>query len=333
MTRVKKEHFVPQFHLREWLLDGRLWVKDLTRGNCYSTRDLTGVLSERAFYDLPEVDEALGVFQATEKSLGRVETLLGTCAEEARAVALGVAAATKTLPFKLGVYGALQFFRTKGFRTAFGDYLNWRLDQMKDAAWAHVGGSGPAPAVKLKDGKRAHIGVLHAPNRLLRFAEKLASFNLVLYVPNERLGFVTSDAPAVITPDPFTGYVPLEVWEHEFTAIGFPVAPDCYCELRNPLFDRHEPGTYRAFNLQDEGVAIKNGFTILNASEKVISPTDAWPEVTVLDEMRLLTSRGLTGGGVVCPFTGQGNEGLRANWAEFIPRQFEFARRVRHLLC
>ena len=87
MTRVKREHFVPQFHLRKWLVDEKLWVKDLARASEYQEGDLTGVFSARGFYDLEEVDSAAGLFQSTEKSLQRVETQLGDCDRLAQEIA------------------------------------------------------------------------------------------------------------------------------------------------------------------------------------------------------------------------------------------------------
>lgn len=75
MGRVKKQHFVPQFYLRNFSSDGKkLFVYDKSADKEFVS-NVSDVASENAFYDMPEVDPIIGIENFIEKQLHPFEEM------------------------------------------------------------------------------------------------------------------------------------------------------------------------------------------------------------------------------------------------------------------
>lgn len=67
MSKVKYQHFVPRFYLEQFVNSkGRLWVYDKSLDKAYARKpDKAG--GQKFFYDVPDLDEKVGISQFVEK--------------------------------------------------------------------------------------------------------------------------------------------------------------------------------------------------------------------------------------------------------------------------
>ena len=67
MSRTKYQHYVPRFYLEKFCnSDGKLWVYDKHLDKTYSQKP-ANIGGETYFYDVPEIEQRLGVEQFVEK--------------------------------------------------------------------------------------------------------------------------------------------------------------------------------------------------------------------------------------------------------------------------
>ena len=82
MDKIKKQHYVPQFYLRRFCSsDGGIFVYDKLLDRVFGS-NVRDVASDRYFYDVPTIDEAVGVEQFVEKYFHPIETEAAVVLEE-----------------------------------------------------------------------------------------------------------------------------------------------------------------------------------------------------------------------------------------------------------
>jgi hypothetical protein len=118
--KTKKEHYVPQLYLEAFARDGHLCAFDKATGKAFpsSVRDAA---SQRFFYDIPELDQAVGVSQAIEKFFNPFEDAAAPVLDSLRR-SLGsgnFVAITQSQRIDLSIFFALQMLRTPESREHF----------------------------------------------------------------------------------------------------------------------------------------------------------------------------------------------------------------------
>jgi hypothetical protein len=72
---VKNQHYVPRFYLKNFLdAQEKFWVLDTEKDKIFISNP-KAVANENFFYDLPELNEAIGVDQAVENYLAEIEAV------------------------------------------------------------------------------------------------------------------------------------------------------------------------------------------------------------------------------------------------------------------
>jgi hypothetical protein len=124
MGNNEKQYYVSQLYLEAFARDGHLYVFDKTTGATFpsSVRD-TG--SQRFFYDMPELDSAVGVEQALEKFFNPFETAAGAVLQDIRgSLRAGTfTVITREQRIDLSLFLALQMLRTPESREHISDRL------------------------------------------------------------------------------------------------------------------------------------------------------------------------------------------------------------------
>jgi len=130
MTKIKKQHYVPQFYLRNFSSDGvTIQVYDKFTGKVFRA-NIKDVGSEKYFYDIPNLEDELGVEQFIEKYFHSTEQ--STSKTIANILdGLNNNSFIKLHPKNraaLAEFLALQFLRTKRFRNILSEF-NEKLNE------------------------------------------------------------------------------------------------------------------------------------------------------------------------------------------------------------
>lgn len=158
MSKVKREHYVPQFYLKNFSHNEKnLWVYDKVLNKSFPS-NIHGIASKRYFYDFPEeVNQALGVEQYIEEYFRPAEL-------EASKVINDLISALEDGSFTkisskqretLSIFLVFQFIRTKEFR----EMLIEGLEKITKAAAEKVVGKDEVVDVKFN---KEHAALQHA---------------------------------------------------------------------------------------------------------------------------------------------------------------------------
>lgn len=119
MSRVKRQHFVPCFYLRNFTSKeggSRIHVYDKPQRKSFQA-SISKVASRRYFYDLEEIDMEAGEAQVVEKYLGRYETLAGAAINSLlNSLKNGGKFISASVVEDLSIYLPLQILRTEETR-------------------------------------------------------------------------------------------------------------------------------------------------------------------------------------------------------------------------
>jgi hypothetical protein len=202
-NKAKKQHYVSQLYLEAFARDGHLYVFDKTTGATFpsSVRD-TG--SQRFFYDMPELDSAVGVEQALEKFFNPFETAAGAVLQDIRgSLRAGTfTVITREQRIDLSLFLALQMLRTPESREHISQI---RLTLHKQAFLAWKRERHPKLQIdtdsfqaEMTDDERVRIHARAILDHDLRDRIAAIIFNHSWIVLNNHFNtpFITSDHPA-----------------------------------------------------------------------------------------------------------------------------------------
>jgi Protein of unknown function (DUF4238) len=201
--RSKKEHYAPQAYLESFARDSQLYVFDKTTGASFisSVRDAA---SQRYYYDIPALDEAVGVSQALEKSFHPFEDAGGAALNSLRQslTSGSFVAVSRAQRMDLSVFIALQMLRTPVAREEMKQ-ASLSLHKELFLAWVRENEPGPQldpgsfELVMTKEEQvRTHARSLLDYEHRDRIAEILYQHRWVVLENPSGMPFITSDHPA-----------------------------------------------------------------------------------------------------------------------------------------
>ncbi len=122
--RVKKEHYVPQLHLREWATDECVHVFDKTSCKQFPA-NIGRIGCEEAFYDDAELDELVGVPQSLEKFFrGFEDAGAAVIRDTLGSIRTGnLSVLPESARIDLAIFLGVQQLRTKRARAEAGDLM------------------------------------------------------------------------------------------------------------------------------------------------------------------------------------------------------------------
>lgn len=203
-TRVKKEHYNPQLHLRQWAPDGSLHVFDKTSGRQFP-QHIRNICSERAFYDDAELETLIGEPQSFEKFFrGFEQAGAKVIRETLDSIRVGsFSALSEPAGVDLAIFLGIQQLRTKRARADAGDLME---AISKKQFLAYIQRTQPELSIEeswleMKADERARFG---AQLHLVTDEEARVSMSAVFlnrhwwFLRNQTpRGFYTSDHPIV----------------------------------------------------------------------------------------------------------------------------------------
>lgn len=295
MSKVKKQHYVPQFYLKRFTFDGeRIYVFDkfAAKKRTANTKDIA---EEKYFYDIPlaaisESDDSENFdVQMLEKELGKIEAnysraikeLLKSLEPKTRLQKIfnslkfsGGKIITKKQKNALAFFIAVQYFRTKESREATTE-LQMKFTEAIFNAFSEAN-SGSMPELEISseigkdDAKMFHLQSLFDPEFVNSIAGILNSHIWVIAVNETNQPLYTSDHPVVKK-----GHIESQLRSFEgFGSIGI--------EITLPLSPRHilliyertffkeiEKMDRRTTSLTEENVTYYNSLQVLQSYRQI----------------------------------------------------------------
>jgi Protein of unknown function (DUF4238) len=273
--KTKKQHYSPKFFLERFRApDGNFWILDLnSAGAAEPERNIKRVCMGLRFYDHPRVDADFGEFQATEKTLSRIES----------AVAVNVANALdaislNNLPAPEDVIGVLHFFVLQSIRTPTARKF---LQELILADRDHQ-----------KDAKLAQAGLIHNPLTYQKNLTGLLDARIFFVRNDSKTPFVTSDNPVAAHPWVNQG---VRYLGHENACAFLALSPTVGMVI---LGDKHITVSDRSVRVSllstvsEADVQYANNLTALNAQNVVIGPCRNFPDLELARDRGDLRLRG-----------------------------------------
>lgn len=213
MQRVKNQHYVPQFYLKAFCVDGKsLFAFDKVKQSSFKT-GVTNVASEQRFYDLPPAPSGGGDSQVVEKAFSNLES--------------GYAAAVRDLldevqrddGFTPGIternlsvahFLVFQFCRTRGFRDThvrMVEEFSAAVAKKHEFVRQHLasqglGGGPPMSPITIPDERASleHAEFMFVSDFANRVMRILMNHIWSVAVNDTPHPLLTSDAPVVLNP-------------------------------------------------------------------------------------------------------------------------------------
>lgn len=239
MNRVKKQHFVPQFYLRGFAPSGALFVFDKTTQRVFRSA-VENAACETYFYDIPEVDNEIGIDQFIEHFFQPVEgaaaKALGDILD--RRLSGTLTAITDAERGDLAIHLALQTMRTREARIQHIE-MHTKVIEMRFRAFLEANHSDLAGAdLQIEANKEIepalHAMVLLNPDLMEQMAWILFRHIWVLAPNPTGAPLMTSDHPVVKQPHEKHPLFSTNGYGSVGIEIAFPLAPD----LLLLLYDR-----------------------------------------------------------------------------------------------
>ncbi|MBM4259739.1 MAG: DUF4238 domain-containing protein [Deltaproteobacteria bacterium] len=216
MTHPQKQHYVPQFLLRNFTLSGsdQLYVYDKSNDRTYKT-NITNVAAEREFYDF-RID---GIDLTIEPSLGKIEVV---AASEIDEIILRRSIGHLSLEKKtiLSLFIAIQMVRTRHVRVS----MDAMLDQVREKirSW----GQDPDQVPQLRKGSEDEdkLSTARIIQNAVSFVPPLMDKVWLLFRADDEGSLYISDNPVTLhneRTDPLLGTLGIAV---EGIEINFPIS-------------------------------------------------------------------------------------------------------------
>lgn len=281
MSRVKRQHFVPQFYLRAFSINGqeqKVHVFDKPNRKQFVS-NIEQVASRRHFYDVQEVDRAAGEAQAIEKMFSKLEgdtaPLVAELIESAQtARSLELDSANQA---QLAAFLAFQFLRSDEARRKIVQgrrAISTRLTDLGQLLGAKVEGA----EAEGSDAQLHAESMLDLPfvNRVgACFAERAWA---VLRTEVDRAQFITSDNP-VVYGRCVKGHGPAGIESPE-VGIAFPLAPSLLLSFQPKVVPWSDQ--IRVVDICDADVSYFNSLQVGFATSQLYSASDDFQFVRAL---------------------------------------------------
>ncbi len=303
MSRIKNQHYVPQFYLKAFCPDGRsLFVFDKVTKRSFQT-GVANIASEQRFYDLPPGPGSAGHPQVVENAFSRLEagyadSVRDLLEEVDRHGRFTVGPSERNLG--VAHFVALQYCRTRGFRDMHASMvqgLSAAVAEKHDMIRRHlaandelVGDAMPLTTVSEENAPLEHAAFMFVG----RFVESVMPVLLdhIWSIGDNRtpLPLFTSDAPVVRYPHvnhpPYGG----SGFASTGVEILLPLSPRYVLILRErnhfaPLMRELTLDSDGAvLLLRPEGVSLYNRFQVWNSHRQIYGPQDEFDQIRELME-------------------------------------------------
>lgn len=311
MPKAKKQHYVPQFYLKNFTQDGEhLFVYDKIRRESFKT-NLSNVASGSYFYDIPQ--EAIETVkdpvdpQIIEKTLAKYEAHFASALDTMLRTIRWTGRINHEQKSAMAFFMAIQFLRTRESRTYYMEIIR---KGMKAVAGIVAKSKRPDLSiddikvdVSEKSGWAMQAKMLFSLDDVRLFAQALNNHIWLIGVNETGKHLYTSDHPVVREPhkmDPFLSYAGVA---SEGIEIAFPLSPQYILILCERKFHWYVEGLEgKAIRLQAENIKYYNSLQVFQSYRQVYCPSDTFylaerickehPEVCAPDRDRVQVTWG-----------------------------------------
>ena len=198
MSRVKNQHYVPRFYLKNFCKKPEhIAVFDKVTQKSYYT-SISNVANEKYFYDDENVDKATQVNQFLEKYFHPLENRIAILLKDL----IGSFDKNEFIcldqdsRIDLSLYLIYQFARTKEYREQLNQTMKIITQTVTDEFVKQQGGN-PEDFKIVTDDKILQVEMLLNEDTIDRFAEIIYNHIWIFLVNESKISFVTSDHPFV----------------------------------------------------------------------------------------------------------------------------------------
>jgi len=280
--KVKRQHYVPQFYLREFAEDGQLvWVFDKSEEKAFKA-NIRDVASEWYFYDFPATSLAEGVDpQLVEKELAKIEAQFSDALETVLSEVQESGRIDPQHKSLMSQFMALQELRTPAARNSWIEMEETVMQRVLELQIQHkmpeLSDHDYTVRVNPEVAAMRQAMFMFSPKMLLSICRILQNHIWLVGINETSQPFYTSDCPLVRRPHKEKKFWSTSGLGSEGIEIAFPLTPKYILVL----FDRRFFGDIACRDcgtipINSDTVTYYNSLQVFQSSRQLYSPSDTF---------------------------------------------------------